>query len=284
MKVRDLIAHLRLKFQFVFFFVFLIGFFLGGYKDIAKFLFGAFIWLILLSGGTVAYNSYYDKDEGPISMLKNPPKSGKDLLVFSIAILVIGLLLSYLVNLKFFVAYVLSFILAVLYSYPKIRLKTKYGIDLLINGFGYGSLTLLAGWLTSTEVINITAIAATVVAFFFIAAGLPLTQVFQYEQDKKKGDKTFTVRLGIKKSLLSSFILFLIGLILLILSAVMGYFELFPVLITSLVLIYTLFFIFKWYKNYKNLDHSKQLYKSYGFVVMAVVAFIISHLILRQFP
>ncbi len=33
-----------------------------------------FVWVVLLNGGTLAFNSAYDRDTGPVAYLPNPPQ------------------------------------------------------------------------------------------------------------------------------------------------------------------------------------------------------------------
>ena len=213
-ETRDFIIHLRLPFQFVMFFIFLTGFVVGGYGNITNFILGAIIFFVLISGGTVAYNSYYDRDEGSINFIKNPPEPTKNLLVLSIFFKISGIIFSLLINFKFFIVCSVFVFMSILYSHPKFRFKTKYGLDLVINGIGFGSLNVLGGWLCTTSEINFKIILFSIIAFFIVSTGHPLTQIFQYEDDKKKEGKTFVAIFGPKKSLLMSLIFLIITLIL----------------------------------------------------------------------
>lgn len=272
-EVRDFVIHLRLPFQLVMFFIFLTGFVVGGYSNISNLLLGAIIFFIFISGGTVAYNSYYDKDEGPVNFIKNPPKPTKSLLILSIIFKLSGIILSLLINFKFFIVCVTFVFLSVLYSHPKFRFKTKYGLDLVINGVGYGSLSILGGWLCTTSEINFKIIFLSIIAFFIVSTGHPLTQIFQYEDDKKKGDKTFVVIFGPKKSLLVSVILLLIGLILFnVFSAI--YFNFLFNIVISVVGLAGAFCIYSWSKNLRRVNNVNLLGAAYLGIIIGCVVFI----------
>ena len=55
---------------------------------------GWLVYVALLNGGTLAINSAFDKDEGDIGYLKQPPKPPEHLLAFSIVLLVASTLLA----------------------------------------------------------------------------------------------------------------------------------------------------------------------------------------------
>jgi 4-hydroxybenzoate polyprenyltransferase len=91
--------------------------------------------------------------------------------------------------------------LSVLYSVPPVRLKAVAGFDWLINMAGFGFLTPYAGWaLTGREVVGPGLVVLISFAFLF-GALYPLTQIYQLEEDTRRGDRTLSVWLGIDRSL-----------------------------------------------------------------------------------
>lgn len=271
-EVRDFIIHLRLPFQLMMFFIFLTGFIVGGYSNISNLLLGAIIFFIFISGGTVAYNSYYDNDEGPVNFINNPPKPTKSLLVLSIIFKASGIIFSLLINFKFFIICVAFVFMSVLYSHPKFRFKTKYGLDLVINGVGYGSLSILGGWLCTNSEINFKIIFLSILAFFIVSTGHPLTQIFQYEDDKKKDENTFVVIFGPKKSLLMSLIFLLITLILSNVFFAIYFNFLFNIVISAILLPGT-FFLYYWSKNLRIVNNANFLGAAYIGEVIGCVVF-----------
>ena len=199
---------------------------------------------------------YYDKDEGPVNFIKNPPKPTKSLLVLSIFFKVSGIILSLLINFMFFIVCIAFVFLSVLHSHPKFRFKTKYGLDMVINGVGYGSLSILGGWLCTTIEINFKIIFLSIIYFFLVATGLPLTQIFQYDDDKKKDGKTFVVIFGPKKSLLISLILLIFSLIIFNVFLIIYYNILFNIVI-SIALLPGFFFLHSWFKNPMKINNNK---------------------------
>lgn len=164
-------------------------------------LLGLLLWVVFLNGGTLAINSAFDNDEGDIGYLKRPPPPPRHLLAVSLTLLLAGQALAFLLPLEFVWAYAACFLLSVLYSVPPFRLKAVGGADWLINMWGFGTLTPYAGW-AATGVPLTTAGLIVLVAFCPLFAGLyPLTQLYQFEEDQRRGDRTLALRLGMGRSL-----------------------------------------------------------------------------------
>ncbi|HKW41500.1 MAG TPA: UbiA family prenyltransferase [Gemmatimonadales bacterium] len=159
------------------------------------------VWVICLNGGTLALNSVFDKDEGDIGYLNTPPPLPRYLLGFSVALLVAGQLLSFALPVSFRVAYGICFLLSVLYSVPPFRLKAVAGVDWLINMSGFGTLTPFATWAATARPLD-GGHALVLLAFCPLFAGLyPLTQLYQLDEDRRRGDRTLALLLGLKASL-----------------------------------------------------------------------------------
>jgi 4-hydroxybenzoate polyprenyltransferase len=162
---------------------------------------GLVLWVVFLNGGTLAINSAFDNDQGDIGYLKHPPPPPRYLLALSLALLLAGQGLAFLLPLEFVWAYGACFLLSVLYSVPPFRLKAVAGADWLINMWGFGTLTPYAGW-AATGMPLTTAALLVLLAFCPLFAGLyPLTQLYQFEEDQRRGDRTLALRLGMRRSL-----------------------------------------------------------------------------------
>ncbi len=125
MPVKDLLLHLRLHWQVMLAPLFLWGFVLAA-GDNARALITLEFWLVffifhvLFYGGATALNSYYDQDEGPVGGLWEPPRVTHDLLVFSVALQVIGLVLLFFVSLPLFGLALVMGVVGNAYSHPAI--------------------------------------------------------------------------------------------------------------------------------------------------------------------
>jgi 4-hydroxybenzoate polyprenyltransferase len=159
------------------------------------------IWVILLNGGTLAINSVFDKDEGDIGYLNAPPPLPRHLLAFSVALLAGGQLVAFALPAGFRIAYAICFALSILYSVPPFRFKAVAGVDWVINMWGFGTLTPFAGWAATGRPLD-AGHALVLLAFCPLFAGLyPLTQLYQMEEDRRRGDRTLALLLGLRASL-----------------------------------------------------------------------------------
>ena len=159
------------------------------------------IWVVFLNGGTLAINSVFDKDEGDIGYLNAPPALPRYLLHFSVFLLVAGQLLALTLPAGFQIAYAICFVLSILYSVPPFRFKAVAGVDWIINMWGFGTLTPYAAWAATGRPLD-PGHALVLLAFCPLFAGLyPLTQLYQFEEDQRRGDRTLALILGMRLSL-----------------------------------------------------------------------------------
>jgi 4-hydroxybenzoate polyprenyltransferase len=165
---------------------------------------GVGLWVICLNGGTLALNSAHDRDEGDIAYLRRPPPPPQHLAAFGLALMVIGLIGGFLLPSGYRAAYAVCLGFSVLYSVPPIRLKAVPGADWVINMLGFGTLTPYAGWAATGLPIE-PARGLVLLGFCPLFAALyPLTQIYQFEEDRRRGDSTLARVLGVKRSLLIS--------------------------------------------------------------------------------
>lgn len=159
------------------------------------------LWVVFLNGGTLAINSVFDKDEGDIGYLIAPPPLPRHLLAFSVALLAGGQLLALRLPGAFQIDYAICFVLSILYSVPPLRFKAVAGADWVINMWGFGTLTPFATWAATGRPLDLGH-ALILLAFCPLFAGLyPLTQLYQLEEDRCRGDRTLALILGIRRSL-----------------------------------------------------------------------------------
>jgi len=164
-------------------------------------LFALVVWVICLNGGTLAINSVFDKDEGDIGYLNAPPPLPRHLLAFSVTLLAGGQLLAFALPPAFRLAYAICFVLSVLYSVPPFRFKAVAGVDWVINMWGFGTLTPFAAWAATGRPLD-AGHALVLLGFCPLFAGLyPLTQLYQMEEDRRRGDRTLALLLGLRASL-----------------------------------------------------------------------------------
>ena len=221
---RNFVIHLRLRFQILLAPIFLWGFFLADGNVYAPDFWLAFVaFHLCLYGGTTAFNSYYDRDEGPVGGLETPPPVAEALLPLSLALQAAGALMIVLVNGVVAALYGVIFVLATAYSYPGIRLKARPYGGLLVVALGQGGLAALAGWATAQGTLStltpldwIGILAATLITGGFY----PLTQIYQVDEDLARGDRTFAAVSGPRRTF--TFALTALSVAAVLLIAVLG--------------------------------------------------------------
>ncbi len=164
-------------------------------------LLGLVLWVVFLNGGTLALNSAFDRDEGDIGYLKAPPPVPPRLWLAAVILMLVGQGLSLLLPIGFALAYAACLVLSLLYSVPPVRLKAVAGPDWLINMWGFGTLTPYAGYALTGRPVE-PAHLLVLLAFCPLFASLyPLTQLYQFEEDQRRGDRTLGLILGMRRSL-----------------------------------------------------------------------------------
>lgn len=226
--MRDAITHLRLRFSVVLMPLYLWGVWLamaGGAPPWAepapwagpgagpwpRILLGGLIIHILLYGGMNAYNSYYDRDDGPIGALAAPPPVNPTVLRLAIACKAAALAAGFALDPAFGLLILLAVILSVLYSHPGWRWKERPLPAALTILIGQGALGVLWGWTAATPgawppggpttalstPTGLTSLVAGVAGGALLTLGFyPLTGVYQISADTRRSIRTLAVHLG----------------------------------------------------------------------------------------
>jgi 4-hydroxybenzoate polyprenyltransferase len=163
---------------------------------------GLTLWVIALNGGTLALNSAFDRDEGDIAYLRQPPPPPRHLALFGFGLMLAGGAAGFFLPRGYVLAYWLCLLLSVLYSVPPFRLKAVPGLDWIINMWGFGTLTPYAGWAATGLPVGPAGRLILVGFCPLFAALYPLTQIYQVEEDTRRGDRTLAIFLGVHRSLL----------------------------------------------------------------------------------
>jgi 4-hydroxybenzoate polyprenyltransferase len=162
---------------------------------------GIAAWVVGLNGGTLAINSAFDRDEGDIAYLRAPPPPPKHLFGFGLGLMLAGLVVACALPRSYLAAYLICLVMSLLYSVPPIRLKAVAGADWLINMWGFGTLTPFAGWAAAGVPVSQAGWLVLLAFCPLFAALYPLTQLYQMEEDRRRGDRTLAIRLGPRRSL-----------------------------------------------------------------------------------
>jgi 4-hydroxybenzoate polyprenyltransferase len=210
------LRHLRTHFNLLLSPIYLWGVLLAGGSVLSlKFWLGYITLHFFLYGGGTAFNSYYDRDEGPVGGMAEPPPVDKGLLWFSIAIQVVGLPLAVAVGLPFTVMWLIICFLMVIYSHPAVRLKSNSVAALLAVALGQGAVGFAAGWFAvRTEwasLLESDALLGMVTTALIVTGLYIITQSYQTKEDGARGDKTLPVLLGARRALMVSLLILGLG-------------------------------------------------------------------------
>jgi 1,4-dihydroxy-2-naphthoate octaprenyltransferase len=202
--VRDWLIHLRLIFQLYLSPIFLWGYVVAGGHLGEQLLLGYIAFHLFGYAGGTAFNSYYDRDAGPIGGLAIPPPIPRGLLPFSLVWQLIGLVIASTVSLTFAAIYIVMFWLSVAYSHPLTRFKGKPLPALATVTIGQGVLGYLGGWVCAGQpivsVLTVPGLLGAAAATLITVGFYPLTGIYQIEQDALRGDRTLAVWLGPARS------------------------------------------------------------------------------------
>jgi 1,4-dihydroxy-2-naphthoate octaprenyltransferase len=203
------VRHLRLNFNLFLSPIYLWGAVLAGGElaDARRWL--GFVSLhLFLYGGTNAFNSYYDRDEGPIGGLLEPPPVDAGLLRFSLIVQALGLPLALPLGWPFVLAWLTLFLVATAYSHPAIRLKADPYAALLAVALGQGGVGFVAGWLAlwpePVSLLQPAALLGMLTTALILAGLYVVTQSYQVGEDRARGDRTLPVLLGVRRALLTA--------------------------------------------------------------------------------
>jgi 4-hydroxybenzoate polyprenyltransferase len=245
------------------------------------------VWHLLVYPASNGFNSYFDKDEGSIALIESPPPVDKSLYNFSLLLDVIALLLSLFVGWILFFAVLIYGIISKMYSHPQFRLKKYPIISFLIvfifqGAFIYWSTYASIGsfeWLSDW---NFNFILAGLISSCLIGATYPLTQVYQHEEDSKRGDTTLSIILGIRGSFYFSAVLFLLSGILVYFYwqslGLIQYFWLFLLIASPVLILFIKWFLAVYQDpaeaNFKNMSRMTLVSSIMMLLYFGILAFI----------
>jgi 1,4-dihydroxy-2-naphthoate octaprenyltransferase len=156
--------------------------------------------VILLFGTATVYNSWHDRDEGPIGGLKHPPKMQPWMRKAALWLQFVGLLWAHYAGMGFTYLYLVSMILFWLYSSPRFRWKAHPILSLVAIAFSTGTNSFWMGYLAGDAArFPLTVLAAGLGVAALLLALYPVSQLFQLQSDQARGDQTFALAFGIDK-------------------------------------------------------------------------------------
>ena len=222
------LLHLRIPFSFflmpIYFFALSVSPNFNGPRLVWVFI----IIHFLLYPASNGYNSYFDKDENSIGGLKNPPPTKKGLFYLALLLDLIAIVLGYLkVNLTFAIMLLIYGLVSKAYSHPSVRLKKYPFISLAITGLFQGFFTFIMIYIGVNDyglenTIRPAVIIPAILASLMLWANYPMTQIYQHEEDSRRGDITASIRFGVKGTFYFAAVVFGVAL-----TAFLFYFRFF---------------------------------------------------------
>lgn len=286
--INHIIAHLRIPFSFLLMPVFLLAFSQSEEVNLTKSILLFLILHLLVYPSSNGYNSYMDEDKGSIGGIKHPPKVPRQMFWVSVGMDTCAVLISLIAfSLKASIIVLAYIIASRAYSYRGIRLK-KYAIlgFLIVTLFQGPVIFYLVKLVISPSSLYDNLVLLSVISWLLIAAGYPLSQIYQHNQDRDDGVKTISMLLGVRGTFIFSQIMFgLLGILL----VYYFYFvknELISIAVIVLCLAPTLIQFSKWMKacfqdpkaaNYENTMKTNTL-GAYSinalFIILTIISFI----------
>lgn len=194
--------HLRFPFSFFLLPVFLFAVAVAQPEDWFRLGFVFFVLHLLLYPASNGYNSYFDKDEGSIGGLERPPTTTKDLYVWSLILDGLALLFALYISWQFSLALLIYGLVSKAYSHPWIRLKKRPILGWLAVGVFQGYFTFLMTILGVSDVSLVSLFdwewqIPALLSTCLLLGSYPMTQIYQHEEDQKRGDITMSLTLGV---------------------------------------------------------------------------------------
>ena len=237
---------------------------------------------VFLYPASNGYNSYFDKDEESIGGLEKPPSVGQELYYLVLLFDATAIIGAYFISPLFATMVFIYTLVSKAYSFDKIRLKrfpilSTAVVTVFQGAFTYGMILIgLSLTIDSTQMIY------AAISTFLTAGSYPLTQIYQHKEDSDRGDKTLSLKLGIKGTFIFSSIMFLAGF-----SGILtAYFLAEKWMDTAVLIISTApigFYFVRWmvlswkdddhvnFRNTMNMNAISSIALSVAFIVMLVV-------------
>lgn len=206
--------HLRIPFSFFLMPVYLFALGVSPNFSEPRLIWSFFIVHFLLYPASNGYNSYFDKDKGSIGGLKNPPPVDKGLYYMSLLFDAIAIVLGFLKISALFAVLLLIYGLASkAYSHPSIRLKKFPFGGLITVAFFQGFFTFLLCYVGINNfglenLLNSRVLIPATLSSLLLVGTYPMTQIYQHEEDARRGDRTLSLLLGIRGTFIFVLIVF----------------------------------------------------------------------------
>jgi 1,4-dihydroxy-2-naphthoate octaprenyltransferase len=200
--------HLRIPFSFFLMPVFFFALAISPNFTASSLLWTFLIIHLLLYPASNGYNSFFDQDEQSIGGLKHPPPvaSGLYWLALTFDGLAIGLG-AWKIGWLFAAMLLIYGLVSKAYSHPSIRLKKYAFTGWLTIGVFQGFFTFIMCYAGLNKfglepILQAKVLIPAALSSVLLLGSYPMTQVYQHEEDLKRGDRTLSTLLGIRGTFL----------------------------------------------------------------------------------
>ena len=214
--------HLRIPFSYFLLPIYFFGISISPNLSEPNLLWLFIILHLFIYPASNAFNSYFDKDEKSIGGLKNPPPVDKNLLYTAWLFDIIGISLSiwqFKNNWTLTLMLLVYILVSRAYSHPSIRLKKYAFLSWFIAGLFQGAWVVWIIYIglnnfEFSHVLKPHVLIPGLLASVILWGAYPMTQIYQHEEDAKRGDKTLSIKLGIKGTFLFTAVFFVMASVL----------------------------------------------------------------------
>lgn len=214
MTTKDIILHLRIPFSFFLMPVYWFALSQASIVDKPKAIWVFVILHLLIYTASNAYNSYFDKDEGSIGGLEKPPAVDDKLFWVAWGIDILAVILGFLFVSPLFALLIFVYsMVSKAYSDDKVRLKKYAVLSWFIVGLFQGAFTYFTVILAvsnNNELLQPHLLPA-LISTLMLWAIYPVTQVYQHDEDRKRGDNTMSMLLGIRGTFVFTALVFTVA-------------------------------------------------------------------------
>lgn len=263
--------HLRIPFSYFLMPIYLFALLASPQKPVDYIILSFLAIHLFLYPASNGYNSYFDKDEGSIGGLRKPPRVSGQLYWVSMIFDLIALLMGLLINLPFMLMLFVYGLISKAYSHPLIRLKKMPFIGWLAAGLFQGYFTFMMvlvalNGFSWSMLWQWQYVLPALLSSMFLWGSYPMTQVYQHDEDRKRGDITLSIRLGVLGTFHFTAVLFTVAT-----AGFLYYFTRFyswqTALFYAIVLLPVLVYFGVWYfqvrSNRSNADFTRTMWLNF---------------------
>jgi 1,4-dihydroxy-2-naphthoate octaprenyltransferase len=243
---------------------------------------------LLVYPASNGYNSYMDRDEGPIGGLARPLQPTRQLFWVTLVMDLLALALGFIIGFWFVAGLAVYILASRAYSYRGIRLKKWPFAGWLTVITCQGALVFFIVYQGShpaaAGAASLQAPLEAMIACSLLLGGFyPLTQIYQHDADRRDGVRTLSMVLGYRGSFIFTGLIYGIAFLVLFHYFLLSYLELkeFLVLATCMlpVIVYFLIWAVKvWrdpaqanYSNTMRMNLLASVCTNAGFIAVLVV-------------